>query len=160
MDTEALSARIVAGAAERKRTPACAGDAATAAVVEVEDLAAHPYGYLRVEAAAARIPVVIHCFGYGKDEARAFLAAGCYLSFAGNLTYKKSADLREACIVVPDDRLLLETDAPYMNPEPARGEPSSPFDIGRTYAAVSALRGCGPESLAALVTANARAVFC
>ena len=112
-----------------------------------------------VEAAAARIPVVIHCFGYGEDEARAFLAAGCFLSFAGNITYKKSAGLRAACAVVPDDRILLETDAPYMNPEPGRGKPSSPFDIGRTYAAVSAIRGCGPERLAALVTANVRAIF-
>lgn len=110
-------------------------------------------------AAADKIPVIIHCFGYGEDEARAFLDAGCYLSFAGNLTYKKSSDLRAACVLVPDDRLLVETDAPYMNPEPGRGKPSSPFDIGRTYTAVADLRGCGAEHLAALVTANVRAIF-
>jgi TatD DNase family protein len=112
-----------------------------------------------VRTAAVKIPVVIHCFGYGEDEARAFLAAGCYLSFAGNITYRKSAGLRAACAIVPDDRLLLETDAPYMNPEPGRGKPSSPLDIGRTYAAVSEIRGSGPGHLAALVTANTRALF-
>ena len=110
---------------------------------------------------AARLasPVLIHCFGYGRKEAEAFLELGAYLSFAGNLTYKKAEALREALAAAPADRLLLETDAPYMNPEPRRGRPSSPSDIARSYEAAVALRGEAPESLAASVAANARLLF-
>lgn len=108
---------------------------------------------------ARGIPVIIHCFGYDEDAARAFVDMGCYISFAGNLTYKKSDDLRAACAAVPDDRLLLETDAPYMCPEPRRGKDGSPLDIGRTYALAAALRGSSVERLGELVHRNARALF-
>ena len=108
---------------------------------------------------APALPVVIHCFGYGPEEARRFLALGCYLSFAGNVTYRKADALREALGLVPLDRLLLETDSPYMNPEPLRGRPCSPRDIGRTYAFAAALRGEDPGRLAEAVTANARSLF-
>jgi TatD DNase family protein len=104
-------------------------------------------------------PVIIHCFGYGPDEARAFLDSGCFVSFAGNLTYKGARPLREACALVPADRLLLETDAPYMNPMPLRGRPSSPRDVERTYEAAAILRGAEPGELAETVARNARALF-
>lgn len=110
-------------------------------------------------ALALRVPVIIHCFGYGKDEARAFLDAGCYISFAGNLSYKKAEALREACAIVPAERLLLETDAPYMNPEPHRGRSSTSLDIERTYALAAALRGERAEELAERVAASAAALF-
>lgn len=109
-----------------------------------------------VKHCARRIPVVIHCFGYGPEEARAFLQAGCYLSFAGNITYKKSQPLRDALALVPEARLLLETDAPYMNPMPNRGMPSSPLDIERTYRAVSALKDIDIEALRTSVESNLR----
>ena len=110
---------------------------------------------------AARLasPVLVHCFGYGRKEAEAFLGLGAHLSFAGNLTYKKAEALREALAAVPAERLLLETDAPYMNPEPRRGRPSSPSDVVRSYEAAAALRGQAPEGLAASVAANARLLF-
>jgi TatD DNase family protein len=110
-------------------------------------------------AALAGHRVVIHCFGYGPAQARAFLDAGCILSFAGNLTYKGADPLRAACALVPSDRLLLETDAPYMNPMPMRGRPSSPRDVARTYEAAAALRGAEVEELADSVSRNARALF-
>ncbi len=109
-----------------------------------------------VASAASAVPVVIHCFGYGPEEAKAFLDAGCYVSFAGNLTYPKALGLREAVRLVPPDRLLLETDAPYMNPVPFRGKPSTPLDVGRTYAEAAALRGDDPAGLIAAVSATAR----
>jgi TatD DNase family protein len=116
-----------------------------------------------VASVAGRIPVLIHCFGYGPAEAEAFIKAGCWLSFAGNVTYRKADALRQACRLVPDDRLLLETDAPYMNPEPRRGRDASPLDIGRTYALVADLRRldgpAGVATLAALVTRNATGLF-
>jgi Mg-dependent DNase len=105
------------------------------------------------------IPVLIHCFGYGPAEALSFLSLGCYLSFAGNLTYKKSDALREACALVPEERLLLETDAPYMNPMPRRGAPSSPRDVERTYACAAGIRGVSVEALSETVSHNARALF-
>ncbi len=111
------------------------------------------------KAALDASPVIIHCFGYGPAEARAFLDAGYLLSFAGNLTYKGAEGLREACAGVPADRLLLETDSPYMNPMPRRGRPSSPLDVSRTYEAAAALRGASVEALAESVSRNARALF-
>jgi TatD DNase family protein len=103
--------------------------------------------------------VVIHCFGYGPDEARAFLDLGCLISFAGNLSYKGSEALRAALALVPDDKLLLETDAPYMNPLPRRGKPSNPADVERTYALAAELRGVAVEALAETVSRNARSLF-
>jgi TatD DNase family protein len=105
------------------------------------------------------LTVIIHCFGYGPAEVGPFLDLGCHISFAGNLTYKKAAPLREALALVPADRLLLETDAPYMNPEPGRGRPSSPLDVVRTYALAAELRGVAQHVLAATVAANARLIF-
>jgi len=107
-----------------------------------------------VAPAAARIPVVIHCFGYGPGEAEALLAAGCYISFAGNITYKKSEPLRAALSVVPRDRLLLETDSPYMNPMPRRGAPSSPLDIDRTYQFVASVLEMEAAALGEIVSKN------
>jgi TatD DNase family protein len=104
-------------------------------------------------------PVIIHCFGYGLDEAKAFLDLGCHISFAGNLTYKGSEGLREACAIVPEDRILLETDSPYMNPMPRRGKPASPSDIERTYSLAADLRGVSVEALAERVARNAHALF-
>lgn len=109
--------------------------------------------------ACAAIPVAIHCFGYGPAEAAAFLGMGCHLSFAGNLTYGKSAPLREALAIVPQDRLLFETDAPYMNPEPRRGRASTPLDLERTIAFAAALRGQDPEELSRIAHRNAAAIF-
>jgi len=108
---------------------------------------------------AARIPVVIHCFGYDEAVAHEFLSAGCFLSFAGNVTYSKQFDLQTAARLVPAGRLLLETDTPYMNPMPLRGKNASPLDISRTYRFVAELRTCSIDILAAQVALNAREVF-
>ena len=104
-------------------------------------------------------PVIIHCFGYGPTEARSFLDAGCWLSFAGNLTYKGSDLLRQACALVPEDRLLLETDSPYMNPMPRRRKSATPLDIERTYALAASLRGASVPDLAETVSRNASFLF-
>ncbi|OHD16539.1 MAG: hypothetical protein A2Y38_13530 [Spirochaetes bacterium GWB1_59_5] len=108
---------------------------------------------------AGKVPVIIHCFGYDEAAALEYIRLGCRISFAGNLTYKKSLNLRAACRVVPEDLLFLETDAPYMCPDPLRGKDSSPLDIKRTYALVAELRSTTLESLADLVQKNAQTVF-
>lgn len=112
-----------------------------------------------VAKAAERIPVIIHCFGYEAAEAVKFLDCGCALSFAGNLSYRNSEALRAALALVPLDRLLFETDAPYMNPLPRRGKPSTSLDIGRTMELAASLRMVPRETLAAAVQANAFRIF-
>jgi TatD DNase family protein len=126
-------------------------------IVHSREAAADTLSFIR--GARASAPVIIHCFGYGPDEARAFLDLGCNVSFAGNLTYKGSEGLRAACAIVPADRLLLETDSPYMNPMPRRGKPSTPRDIERTYALAADLRGVEVAELAETVSRNAQALF-
>ncbi len=104
-------------------------------------------------------PIILHCFGYGPAEARAFLDLGCWISFAGNISYKGSEALREACVLVPADRLLLETDSPYMNPMPRRGKSTTPLDIERTYELAANLRGVSLPELAETVSRNAKILF-
>lgn len=108
---------------------------------------------------ASYIPVVIHCFGYGPREAEKFLEAGCRLSFAGNLSYKGAGALREAFLACPLDRLLLETDAPYMNPLPFRGKPSTSLDILRTLGLGAVLRNMETDDLARKLSGNADELF-
>ncbi len=108
---------------------------------------------------ARSLQIIIHCFSYGAREARAFLDAGCLISFAGNLTYKKSENLREALAIVPLDRLLFETDSPYMNPMPMRGKPSTTLDIGRTVSFAAEARGVDCTYLALQAHKNAFRIF-
>jgi TatD DNase family protein len=103
--------------------------------------------------------IILHCFGYGPAEARAFLDLDCWISFAGNISYKGSDALREACALVPADRLLLETDSPYMNPTPRRGKGATPLDIERTYALAADLRGVSLLELADTISVNAHMLF-
>lgn len=102
---------------------------------------------------------VLHCFGYGAAEAGQYLDEGAYVSFSGNISYSGSEALREAAAIIPAERLLCETDAPYLNPEPRRGLPSSPVDVERTMAVLAQLRGVGIEELSETIRANAAAVF-
>ena len=106
-----------------------------------------------------KVPVVIHCFGYDAAAARDYLELGCFLSFAGNLTYPAARNLREACVLVPEDRLLLETDSPYMAPVPQRGKTCTPLLAVHTYAFAAGLRGTSADLLARSVTRNVRSIF-
>jgi TatD DNase family protein len=128
-------------------------------IVHSRDAAADTLGLIGRALPRPSAPVVIHCFGYGPEELREFLGLGCWISFAGNLTYKGSESLRAACAMVPGDRLLLETDSPYMNPVPRRGKPASPRDVERSYALAATIRGVSVEDLAKTVSRNARALF-
>lgn len=112
-----------------------------------------------VSAFSNKIPVIIHCFGYDEAACEEYVEAGCFVSFAGNVTYKKSEALRAACRAVPERLLLLETDSPYMNPEPLRGRDATPLDISRTYESVARYREVSVDRLAAAVSRNAMALF-
>jgi TatD DNase family protein len=102
---------------------------------------------------------VIHCFSYGMAEARTFLDLGYHLSFAGNLTYKNAGNLREALCFTPQDRLLMETDSPFLAPVPHRGKPAHPGMVAENYALAAELRGISLESLTAGIRDNAVSLF-
>jgi TatD DNase family protein len=103
---------------------------------------------------------VMHSFTASPDAARECLDMGIYLSFAGMLTFKKSEALREIAAGVPADRLLLETDAPYLSPAPHRGKrPNEPAWLLHTAQCLAAVRGISQEELSRLTTANAERLF-
>lgn len=102
--------------------------------------------------------IVLHCFSSPALLPWA-LERGCYVSFAGNVTYPSAEELRAAARLVPADRLLVETDSPYLAPQPVRGRPDEPAFLVHTLARLADLREVPAVELAAQTAANARAVF-
>jgi TatD DNase family protein len=102
---------------------------------------------------------VLHCFSGSWDFARSALDASMHLSFAGNLTYPKAADLREVAAKVPLDRTLIETDAPVLAPQPWRGRRNEPAFILATLEALAQVRGVSASCLATCVSRNADSLF-
>ena len=102
---------------------------------------------------------IMHCFSGTVEQAERSLAAGFHLSFAGNLTYPKSQAIRDAAVLAPSDRILVETDAPFLAPIPLRGQRNEPALMTHTAAALAALRGISPEELEALTTDNFKNLF-
>jgi TatD DNase family protein len=102
---------------------------------------------------------VMHSFTGTAETAEACLAMGLYLSFAGMLTYKNAAALREVAAKAPPDRVLVETDSPYLSPVPLRGKRNEPANVVHTAACLAGLLGLSPEALAERTTTNARALF-
>jgi TatD DNase family protein len=114
------------------------------------------------ETAAALEPfagtVVLHCFS-APELLPVALERGYYVSFAGNVTYPKAEELREAARQVPRDRLLAETDSPYLSPQPRRGRPNEPANVVHTVAVLADTRGEDADELARQLDANATAAF-
>ena len=102
--------------------------------------------------------VVMHCFS-SPELLPTALERGYYVSFAGNVTYPKAEELREAARRVPADRLLAETDSPYLSPQPRRGRPNEPANVVHTVAALADARGEDPAELVVRLDANAAAAF-
>jgi TatD DNase family protein len=102
---------------------------------------------------------IMHCFSGTVEQAERSLAAGFHLSFAGNLTYPKSQAIRDAALLAPIDRILVETDAPFLAPIPLRGQRNEPAMMTHTAAALATLRGISREELATLTTANFKNLF-
>jgi TatD DNase family protein len=103
-------------------------------------------------------PVVLHCFSSTGLLGPA-LERGWYVSFAGNVTYAKASELRAAAAQVPLDRVLVETDSPYLAPQPVRGRPNEPAHVIHTLAALAEARGEDREQLARAIDENASRVF-
>lgn len=106
-----------------------------------------------------RVQSIIHCYSYGPKEAEHFLALGSYLSFSGTLTYKNAGNIREALRICPRDKLLFETDAPYLAPLPFRGKTAEPGMTSITYQAAAETLNTDLEVLKTHVLENAVRVF-
>ncbi|MEA2482207.1 MAG: TatD DNase family protein [Thermoleophilaceae bacterium] len=102
--------------------------------------------------------VILHCFS-SPDRIEECIERGYVCSFAGNVTYAKSHDLQRAAKRVPDELLLVETDAPFLSPQPVRGKPNEPGNVTHTARFVAEQRGVDYEALDALVERNAARVF-
>ena len=102
---------------------------------------------------------VMHCFSGDHDFARACLDRGAYLSFAGTVTFKNAQALRRALVVTPRDRVLVETDAPFLTPMPYRGRPNASYLVPLTMRAMAEVRGDDLGELCAAVDANTESAF-
>jgi TatD DNase family protein len=105
------------------------------------------------------LPGIMHCFSGNQDHATRSLAAGFYLSFAGNVTYPKSTTIQAVAATAPADRILVETDAPFLAPTPLRGQTNEPAYVAHTARFVAKLRGISPDQLAEITTSNFDALF-
>jgi TatD DNase family protein len=114
------------------------------------------FGVLRERAEG--VTVIMHCFSV-PDRLDECVERGWLCSFAGNVTYPKATDLQAAARDVPAELLLVETDAPYLSPQPVRGKPNEPANVVRTAEYVAELRGVGYGELEATVERNAARVF-
>lgn len=114
---------------------------------------------LEEESAAGAFPFLLHCFTGGADLAARAVALGGYVSFSGVITFKKSEDLRAIAAGLPADRLLVETDAPFLAPTPHRGKRNEPAFVRETAKALAAARGVSLEEIGALTTRNFFTLF-
>jgi TatD DNase family protein len=114
---------------------------------------------LEEETGQGTFPFVLHCFSSGLDLARRGLALGGYISFSGILTFKNAATIQEAATMAPADRILVETDAPYLAPVPHRGQSNEPSYVRHTAEKLAELRGVTLDEIAATTTANFHRLF-
>ncbi|MBN1192703.1 MAG: TatD family hydrolase [Coriobacteriia bacterium] len=128
--------------------------------VEIHLREAHDEGLtLLAETGIPQAGCIIHCFTEGPELAERFLELGCHISFAGPVTFKKSDALREAARVVPLDRLLVETDCPFLAPHPYRGRKNEPAFAVLNAAAVAEAKGVSSAEVATAALGNARELF-
>ena len=136
-----------------------ARDAGLPLVVHTRDADEDTAQILNEESRGGALTGVLHCFSSGAELARRALEIGFYVSISGIVTFKKAEALREIVRMLPLDRLLIETDAPYLAPIPFRGKRNEPAYVVHTAEAVAALQGISLESLADATTANFHRLF-
>lgn len=126
-------------------------------VIHMRDSIDETFSILAAEAEG--VAVILHCFSGTPEHAGEAAGRGWSCSFAGNLTYPKADELREAARRVPDDLLLVETDSPFLSPQPARGRPNRPANVVATAEHLAEIRGSSYAQLDRLVEENAARVF-
>ena len=128
-------------------------------VIHTRDADADTAAILKDEMGQGRFRALLHCFTAGPELARTAIELGLSISFSGVLTFKKSEDLRALAATVPLDRLLVETDAPFLAPAPFRGKRNEPAYVVHTAEALAHVKGITFEALAAATTANVHSLF-
>lgn len=129
-------------------------------IIHTREAHAETYATLQQhEAQIRRFGGLIHCFSQGPREAEEYLALGLHLSFSGVVTFPKADELRQALALVPADRLLIETDAPYLTPHPHRGKRNEPACVYWTALKIAELQGRTVQEVAAQTYANASRLF-
>lgn len=129
-------------------------------VIHMRDCESEIVEMLEQSAIDGRIIGIMHSFTGSIESADRCLALGMYISFAGMVTFKKSDDLRAVAAAIPDDRLLIETDAPYLSPHPVRSKrPNEPSYLVHTVACLADVKNISPEELGEITMGNARRVF-
>lgn len=136
-----------------------AAEAKMPIVIHTRDAWADTLDVLKAHWATTGLPCVMHCFAGNTRMAQECLDLGFYLAFGGVTTFPKSVEAREASVIVPPDRLLLETDAPYLAPLPYRGKRNEPAYVAHTARALAEARGVELEALAAQTTMNFERLF-
>lgn len=127
--------------------------------MQIHDRDAHDTVLRTLERVGAPDKTVFHCFSGDAAMARYATERGYYLSFAGNVSFKNAPNLREALAVAPRDRILVETDAPFLTPTPFRGRPNAPYLVPRTVRVMAETLGCGVDELCTQLAANTVAVY-
>ncbi|MBX3562089.1 MAG: TatD family hydrolase [Sphingomonas sp.] len=128
-------------------------------IVHSRDAEEDTYEILADEMGKGRYPALIHCFTASRDFADKVLDLGLYISISGIVTFRNARDLQEAARAIPADRLLIETDSPFLAPVPHRGKPCEPAFVADTARFLAELRGESVERLAETTTANFHALF-
>ncbi|MCA1444693.1 TatD family hydrolase [Ensifer sp. IC4062] len=120
-----------------------------------EDMAA----ILTEESGKGAFPFLLHCFSSGPELARVGVELGGYVSFSGILTFPKSQEIRDIAKTIPHDRMIVETDAPYLAPKPFRGKRNEPAFVAHTAQVLAETIGVSPEEIAEITTENALRIF-
>ena len=128
-------------------------------IIHTRDAEDDTAAILRDEMEQGAFPALIHCFTASADFAQIVLDLGLTISLSGIVTFKNAKDLQEIAATIPTDRLLVETDAPFLAPVPHRGKVCEPAFVADTASFVADLRGVTPEALAETTTANFRRLF-
>jgi len=128
-------------------------------IVHCREAEANVVEVLKEQAKQGLPPGVMHSFCGDEQTAEICLSLGMHLSFAGMLTFKRNEELRAVAKTVPLDRLLVETDSPYLAPVPMRGKRNEPAHVAHTNACLAEIHGVSAEDMAAITTANARKLF-
>lgn len=128
-------------------------------VIHTRDAEEDTARILRDETAKGAFPFLLHCFSGSKSLAEVAVELGGYVSFSGILTFKNSNDLRATATALPLDRLLVETDSPYLAPVPKRGRPNEPAYVAHTAQALADCRGLSLDEIANVTTDNFMRLF-
>lgn len=128
-------------------------------IIHTRDAEADTAAILQDEMAKGAFPALIHCFTASADFARIVLDLGLTISLSGIITFKNASDLQAIAAIIPEDRLLVETDAPFLAPVPNRGKVCEPAFVADTARFVAELRGVSPEALAAATSKNFMKLF-